>query len=210
MKGQPLSESHPDLAAEADGWDPTAVTAGSNKRVLWRCPKGHEFDSVISNRTRNQGCPVCGGRRVVEGFNDLLSQNPTIASEAVGWDPKEIHVTSNKRLPWKCPLGHQWSATVYSRSAGGGCPVCANRQVQTNFNDLKTLYPEIAAEAYGWDPSEVLAGTTKIFSWICRKGHVWDAKVVNRVNGSGCHYCTGTAVGKGINDLEHLHPELAA
>ena len=210
MNKSPLSETHPALAAEAIGWDPTQVSAGSNRRVLWRCPKGHEFESVISNRTRNQGCPVCGGRRVREGFNDLHTQNPRLAAEADGWNPKEIHETSNKKLPWKCSIGHQWSATVSSRSTGGGCPVCANRQVQKNFNDLKTLHPEIAAEAYGWDPGEVLAGTTKVFSWRCKKGHVWDAKVVNRVNGSGCHYCAGTAVGKGINDLEHLHPDLAA
>jgi len=28
-----LAETHPELAAQADGWDPTTVTAGSGKRV---------------------------------------------------------------------------------------------------------------------------------------------------------------------------------
>jgi hypothetical protein len=28
----PLSVTHPELAKEADGWDPATVTAGSNKK----------------------------------------------------------------------------------------------------------------------------------------------------------------------------------
>ena len=32
-------------------------------------------------------------------------------------------------------------------------------------NDLATLHPELAAEADGWDPSEVRAGSGKKLRW---------------------------------------------
>ena len=62
-------------------------------------------------------------------------------------------------------------------------------------NDLKTLYPEIAKEANGWDPSTLLAGTEKKMSWKCEKGHIWFASLKSRTrssqwsNGTGCPEC---------------------
>ena len=31
-----IAETHPELAAQADGWDPTTLTAGSNKKRTWK------------------------------------------------------------------------------------------------------------------------------------------------------------------------------
>lgn len=40
------------------------VTAGSAKKVWWRCGDGHVWKAVISSRAgkRKHGCPVCSGR----------------------------------------------------------------------------------------------------------------------------------------------------
>ena len=56
----------PKIATE---WHPTKngdlkpenFTSGSDKRVWWLCPKGHEYDSIISNRTckNKSGCLHC-------------------------------------------------------------------------------------------------------------------------------------------------------
>lgn len=37
-----LAETHPEIAKQADGWDPTTLTAGSNKKVDWKCQVGHK------------------------------------------------------------------------------------------------------------------------------------------------------------------------
>ena len=34
-------------------FDPNALTLGSNKKVWWRCSKGHEWQSTINSRIRN-------------------------------------------------------------------------------------------------------------------------------------------------------------
>ena len=57
-------------------------------------------------------------------------------------------------------------------------------------NDLATLHPEIAAEADGWDPASVLAGTHKKMRWKCKEGHTWNATIASRTsNGVGCPNC---------------------
>ena len=35
----------------------------------------------------------------------------------------------------------------------------------SGINDLATLFPEIAAEADGWDPAEIVAGSGKKMPW---------------------------------------------
>jgi hypothetical protein len=59
-----LATTHPQLVAE---WDyernapltPEQVSIGSNTKVAWLCPEGHEYLSVVNSRNRGRGCPVC-------------------------------------------------------------------------------------------------------------------------------------------------------
>ena len=81
-----LSTVRPDLAQE---WHPTKnedispslVTCGNNKKVWWKCAKGHEWEAVISDRVRGNGCPFCSGRRAIKGKTDLATVNPELAEE---------------------------------------------------------------------------------------------------------------------------------
>lgn len=39
---------------------PTEVSIGSHKKVIWRCEKGHEWETAVKSRTINKtGCPYC-------------------------------------------------------------------------------------------------------------------------------------------------------
>ncbi len=61
---------------------------------------------------------------------------------------------------WRCLRGHRWDAPPAERSQKQqGCPYCSGRKVLVGFNDLKTRFPEIAAEADGWDPSTLVSGS---------------------------------------------------
>ena len=52
---KPISETHPELAKEAHGWDPTTVVGGSNKKLEWKCNKGHVWYATGSNRLQGKG-----------------------------------------------------------------------------------------------------------------------------------------------------------
>jgi hypothetical protein len=202
--------THPDLALEAVGWDPTTVTAGSHKKVGWKCGLGHQWEAEVQKRASGSGCPVCAGRNVLAGFNDLATINPEIAAQADGWDPTTVTSWARKKVGWKCGFGHQWEAAVSTRSRGSGCPVCSGQAVLAGFNDLATVNPEIAAQADGWDPTTIAAGSGKMVGWKCGLGHHWEAVVQNRTSVDFCPICSGQAVLAGFNDLATVYPEIAA
>jgi hypothetical protein len=54
-----LGTVNPELAAQADGWDPTTVAQYANKMVGWKCDLGHRWSANIANRSSGRGCPTC-------------------------------------------------------------------------------------------------------------------------------------------------------
>ena len=204
-----LATTHPELANEADGWNPTLITAGSGKKVNWKCEYGHQWKAAISNRVNGTGCPVCAGRKVVPGFNDFATLNPELALEADGWDPTTVLAGTHTKYSWSCPNSHNYSVSPGERQIGRGCPVCAGKRVVPGFNDFATLNPELALEADGWDPTTVTAHSKKKLPWRCLIGHNFLANTQGRSNGEGCPVCAGKQVLIGFNDLATLNPELA-
>ncbi len=207
----PLSVTHPELAKEADGWDPNSWRLATDL-VSWRCTSGHIYEAQIVERRRGKGCPFCSGRRVLKGLNDLVTTHPDLAKEAFGWEPEEYSSGSATKQEWKCEKGHIFESFIYSRALRGDkCSYCSGRKVLPGFNDLATTHPELSKEADGWDPTLVIAGSNKKFDWICHKGHRWNATLNNRSgkNAAGCAVCTNKLVVPGVNDLLTTHPEVA-
>jgi hypothetical protein len=211
---KPLSVTHPQLAKEADGWDTSKITFGSAKKFLWKCAKGHRWESSPAKRAiRGDGCPICSGYRLVKGFNDLATTHPKIAEEAYGWDSTLIRKGHKEKLSWLCPNGHYYFASPDSRTnMNSGCSVCSGKKVLFGYNDLETKYPKIAEEAYGWDPKTIMAGSNRKLSWRCPTGHIFVATVIARTNlksATNCPYCTNQKILNGFNDIATLFPEIA-
>lgn len=139
-----LATLYPDVAAQWDGMKngalhPSNVTAGSNRRVWWKCEKGHSYCAVIAQRVqRGDGCPYCANRKVLPGFNDLATVQPLVAKQ---WHetlngaltPEMVTAGSHKKAWWQCSYGHVWKAAIYSRAGVQqcGCPVCAGKTKRT-------------------------------------------------------------------------------
>ena len=207
-----LATTYPELAKqwhpEKNGTlTPAMVPSGGNKKVWWRCEKGHEWQAHIYCRTGlGHDCPVCAGKVVVPGENDLASVFPDIART---WHPtkngeltaEKVSPYSNRRAWWQCELGHEWEGRIAHRAKNGsGCPYCAGRKVLPGFNDLNTTYPNVAAQ---WHPTlngeltaeMITSHSHKKVWWICSFGHVWKAVVFSRTDAKhpcGCPVCAGT------------------
>ena len=204
-----LATVEPEIANEAFGWDPTTVTRGAAAMKEWRCPLGHEWAMTVNARSSGHGCPTCANQRILAGFNDLATMEPEIAKQAFGWDPTTVFSRSGARKTWKCQRGHEWVSTVGHRTAGTGCPICSGRTPLAGFNDLTTVEPGIAEQAFGWDPTTVTRSAGAKKDWRCERGHTWSAKVASRSKGNGCPVCSGKTVLVGFNDLATLEPEIA-
>ena len=56
-----LATLHPELAKEADGWDPRTIIPGTSKKLPWKYKEGHTWTTSCGQRTDTSpsGCPEC-------------------------------------------------------------------------------------------------------------------------------------------------------
>ncbi|MBQ3803178.1 MAG: zinc-ribbon domain-containing protein [Oscillospiraceae bacterium] len=188
---------------EVNEYGPEHYTNGSGEEVGWRCHKcGYRWKTPICDRTRDykNGCPLCSGKVIVRGVNDLPTVLPELMLE---WDyehnsevePTTVGRGSHESVYWKCKeCSYVWQAQIYNRANGKGCPCCANRVVVPGINDLATTDPDLAAEWHptlnSLKPTEVTRGQSKEIYWICSKcGNVWKDSLNHRSSGRGCSNC---------------------
>lgn len=189
-----LVDTHPELAAQLDperngALDATCLTAGSSRKVWWRCPVAddHRWQARVANRSNGSGCPACAGKQLsVTTRLDIV--RPDLAAQ---WDherngdlhPSQVLVGTGRKVWWRCSVAddHRWQAVVVSRTANGfGCPFCSGNR-PSSTNSLAACYPQIAAELdqvrSGVAPEELTSGSGRKVWWRCTAGHSWMAPV---------------------------------
>jgi glutaredoxin len=152
-----IAKTFPELAAE---WHPAknknltpdSVTAGSSRKVWWRCLKNpaHEWERMVNTRTtRDAGCPWCSGHAVTP-VTSLEICFPKIAAEwhpnkNLGLSPLLVKAKSAKKVWWQCRLNasHEWLAQIKNRTINGsGCPHCAKD------NNVLQIQQELSKSAF--------------------------------------------------------------
>lgn len=201
---------------------PENVLAGTDKKVWWRCDKGHEWEAYIYSRTGKQasGCPICSGHTVIPETS-LAAHNPELAKF---WHPfknsktaEETAPYSNLKVWWICPRGHEWRAipsNMQKRQVDKFCPYCNNKRTWKG-HCLAESNPELAKL---WHSSKNLCTSAEIapFSnkkswWRCENGHEWQAtpnSLQKHSDGKFCPYCNNRKVWSGYSLLNSA-PELA-
>ena len=228
-KSNSIFRTHPKVAKQ---WHPTKngdltpydVTFGSGKKVWWKCPKGddHEWDAMISNICKGDGCPFCSGHRVTKStslafkFPNLIKEwHPTLNKK---FTPHTIgYSDSNNPVWWKCVKSdeHIWKTSVRKRTIRGTkCPYCEGQKADSK-NNLVVEYPKIARE---WHPEKngnklpknYLSGSGVKVWWKCPKGddHEWKTSIEKRTSGTGCPVCDNKKIVQS-NCLATTHPKVA-
>ena len=205
------------------GFNPATINCNnSKKKVWWICEKGHEWSAVSYHRIRGVGCPYCSGKYAITGENDLQTLCPELMEEwdwernfNLGLNPSKLKKTSNVRVWWKCKKhNHSYNTLLSARThSEQGCPYCSGARILSGFNDLQTIYPEIAKD---WDyelngdvtSNQVAPKSHKKYWWKCNSGHSYYMSVQNKVKGCQCQYCCGRMVLQGFNDLATTHPNI--
>ncbi|MBR2933922.1 MAG: zinc-ribbon domain-containing protein, partial [Clostridia bacterium] len=193
------------------GLRPENFMPNSNKKVWWKCSKEHEWQATIADRNNGHGCPYCKGKKVLKGYNDLVTINHKLAKE---WNyekngvlkPEDFTIGSDMKVWWICNKGHEWQAKISNRNKGRNCPYCSGKKVLKGYNDLATINPTLANE---WNyekngdltPEDFTANSGRNVWWKCDKGHEWQANIASRNAGRDCPICSNKKVLIGYNDL---------
>lgn len=198
---------------------PDMIVYGTDRRVWWQCEKGHEWESPVCKRYRGVGCPVCCGKKVSEGHNDLATLAPHLALE---WHPvkngeltpQNITCNSLKDVWWKCEKGHEWKTSANNRYNGSNCPACAAQKLLVNVDDLFAFRPMFKNEWHSTkngdiQPNDMLQALDKPVWWQCARGHEYQLSLSHKLLNFGCPLCDNRYVKVGETDLATLHPRLA-
>jgi protein-arginine kinase activator protein McsA len=193
--GRSLTQVQPAAALDADGWDPSHVSAGSRVEMPWRCHDcGTTWTAEIRARANgHRPCPSCART----DSPSLTVTHPELASQMVApFDPSDYTHGSKVKVRWRGPVGHEWEATIANRVKGSGCPVCSRgagakaRQTPEPGASLADRYPDAAADADGWDPAAYRAKSSARLPWRCTTcGHQWTATIFARTQRYGCPAC---------------------
>ena len=91
----------------------------------------------------DDSCPYCKNRKLLRGFNDLVTVHPELAAE---WDfgrngdlrPDGVRFNSIKQVWWRGGCGHEWQMSPRQRAAEGlGCPYCSGPVSYTHLDVYK-------------------------------------------------------------------------
>lgn len=216
-----LESLYPEVLQE---WDyeknhnsPTEILFNTITAYHWTCCKGHSYETSPYNRYRGRGCPVCSGKQIIVGVNDVASLHPNLLAE---WDGSilgniplnQLTAGSNKTVHWICSEGHRYEQNMAAKLRGRGCAICAGKQILIGYNDMATTHPEVSAEWHptkneDLTPEQVRAGSHQKVWWLGKCGHEWTATLYHRTgNGRGCSICAGKQSVAGFNDALSVAP----
>lgn len=167
------------------------------------------------------GCPSCRQLIRLVDISTLAAQYRGLARvsdmkyaahERVPWTCRTWAVDPANGS-WR-PVEHHFEAVVKERALqADACRVCAGYVVD-DTNSLRTWFPEIADELDDPDADACRLPTTRhnvprrqaageeyggvyaTFPWRCRRGHCWEATILNRVQGGGCPSCSLSGISK--------------
>ena len=218
-----LSTTHPEIAALFHPTKNTSITLEdltikSNTDINWVGECSHEWVSKVNSKTLSSGCPYCSGHKILEGFNDLTTTDPELASQFNHDKNNNIDIStlskgSSRNVWWICEYNHEWEARVSSRAEGIGCPYCSGRYAIPGETDVATLHPYLVNEWHSSNNKTLASyrpGSQEKGLWECEQRHQWITSIRNRVNGSGCTICAKKQVLSGYNDVATLNPSVAA
>ena len=107
---------------------PNQFGPSSHKKAWWLCENGHEWEAVITSRSKGVGCPYCSNKKAGYG-NDLESFFPDISkiwhpSNNGSLKPSQLTPGSSKRIYLLCNNGHERTILVKRFTKFPDCPRC--------------------------------------------------------------------------------------
>ena len=222
------------MLSEKDKQFAFEVTAGSHRKLVFVCPDcKQEFKAEIKNVVHSvsngtTGCPICAGKKIIPGINDLATKRPEVAAM---WSSKnkisasEVAARSGKSAFFKCcDCGQEFKADInnivrFVINGSTGCPVCRGLKVVPGINDLATKCPKAAAmwsSKNELSASEVTAGSNKKAFFKCPNcRQEFESAIIHVTNSvdngnTSCPVCAGKKIVPGINDLATKCPKAAA
>lgn len=136
---------------------------GKTKHYKCKCLKdGYEYIVLEAHLKRGNGCPVCAGKRVLVGCNDLATTNPELIKFLLNKEDGYKYTKGSYKYIWViCPdCGYKEFIKVRDLVYNGGlsCSKCSDGLSYPNkfaFNVFEQLYEQYASYDSEYSPDWV-------------------------------------------------------
>ena len=149
------------------------------------------------------------GQRIIDDGQRIIDEYDNENNELTREEAFRLSYSSVVQLNWKCKEhGHQWSASIKTRTKGSNCPKCGYKKAAeknskpTTENSISTWCSnnergkQIQSEWTGITEDdrqltmdEVAYSSHIKMLWRCADGHKWYAIVNDRTHGRNCPEC---------------------
>jgi predicted nucleic acid-binding Zn-ribbon protein len=154
-------------------------------KARFKCGCGNVWAARPNNILSGKGCPECGKisfskkmRLSEETVRDrLAAKGATLISK---------YETTQSIALFQCNEGHQWETTPNSVMTRTGCPHCYEKNHPLTKEIVNARIADRGITMLG-DYGGAHTGTV----FQCSKGHTWDARPNNILNGKNCPHCDG-------------------
>lgn len=161
--------------------DPSTVYYNSREKYWFKCPEGHSFNMSLSklnlackeNSDDNNGCPICSGKRLVKGANDVAT---VFKGDLSRWSenskvkPEEVTVGSNKVMTAICVgCGKEYDTSVYNYTHDSVC-FCEDCRKRSYSKAEKDIVSYIRELGFTVDENVDIGGHKSIDMLIKEKG----------------------------------------
>ncbi len=111
------------LIAEKRGGELLSQTyLGKDKKLKWKCVKGHEWEAIPHHIRGGHWCKRCAGLAPL-----TIEEMWSIASKRGGKCLSDKYINTLTKLRWGCAYGHKWMARPNDIKNGHWCPECARK-----------------------------------------------------------------------------------
>lgn len=150
----------------------------ASSRLLFKCPRNHDYDTRWSNWIQGNRCSTC------LGFNSTISMvRNSLASE--GYKLLSNHfVDTSTIIDYECPRGHNITNPYKAWTSGKRCRQCC-------FEDRKWSQEEIItlAKEKGYEILSLYTLSEDSLTFRCPVGHVYDSTWSSFKRGYNCQRC---------------------
>lgn len=161
-----------------------------NKRLklIWKCEKGHIFESRMGSVRNGQWCKKCvvDNRRLsIEDAHELAKQNGGVCHT-------NEYINTRGQLTWECKEGHIWDAPFASIKSGCWCLQCAmnKRRVKCLHRIVKWINSLGGHVITDISTLPINSETKDLYMTIkCNKKHIFTRTIQTLKTGSWCPKC---------------------
>lgn len=205
---------------------PREVSTYSNKKFLFNCSCGHEFESVLSSVSRGKWCPfccsppirLCDNQECQSCFEKSFASSEKIKfwSKNNTLKPRDVFMYAHKKILFNCSCGHEFESSLCNVSSGKWCGYCSNRKLCTN-DECQICFEKSFASSEKmqfWSnenklrPRDVFkhSNIKRIFNCSC--GNVFEKSLNHISNESWCPVCVNKTEKKIFQIIQRDYPEI--